>query len=116
MANRIAAAVTWLARKQQAGLSVTATYRRGGTALSGIAITDGTSGRQIDQLTGILTWNDKDWLIPASVLTLGEPLRGDKIEVGGEVYEVLAADGEDCWRWSDNHKKIYRIHTKRYTA
>jgi hypothetical protein len=111
MADRLATAATWMARKHQDYHATTATYRRGGSALTSIAITRGTSGRQVDQLTGILSWNDQDWLIPASVLTLGEPLRGDKIEVGDEVYEVLATEGEDCWRWSDNHQKLYRIHS-----
>jgi hypothetical protein len=116
MTNRLATAATWLARKQQAYLATTVTYRRGGSLLSSIAMTRGASGRQVDQLTGILSWFDQDWLVPATVLTIGPPKIGDRIEVGDSVYEVLPPDGEDCWRWSDQHETIYRIHTKRIEA
>lgn len=114
MTNMLADAATWIAEQQQAHLSETATYRRGGAALTDISITRGASGHQVDQQTGIFSWFDQDWLIPAEVLTLGEPLTGDKIEVGGEVYEVLPPNGEDSWRWADNHQVTYRIHSKRY--
>lgn len=63
--------------------------------------------------TGELTWNDQDWIIPVSVLTLGEPERGDTIEIDDEVYEVLPPQGLPCWRWNDNHRIKYRIFTKR---
>ena len=116
MANMLADAATWLAGQQQAHLATTVTYRRGGSSLSSIAMTRGASGRQVDQLTGILSWFDQDWLVPASVLTIGPPVAGDKIEVGTAIYEVLPPDGEDCWRWSDQHETIYRIHSKRIEA
>jgi hypothetical protein len=116
MADILADAAAWIADQQQYHLATTGTYRRGGSALEDIAITRGSSGRQVDQLTGIVSWFDQDWLIPASVLTIGPPLAGDKIEVGTEVYEVLPPNGEDCWRWADNHQVMYRIHSKRYSA
>lgn len=116
MADQIADGAAWLAQQQDYHASTTGTYRRGGTALEDIEITRGASGRQVDQLTGILSWSDQDWLISASVLTIGPPLAGDKIEVGTEVYEVLPPNGEDCWRWSGNHQIKYRIHSKRYSA
>jgi len=115
MTNLIADAETWLAGQLQNNLATTITYRRGGRSIS-IAATRGATGHQVDQLTGIFSWFDQDWIIPASVLTLGEPVRGDKIEVGSEVYQVLPPNGEECWRWSGNNQTTYRIHSKRDNA
>lgn len=39
----------------------------------------------------------------------GDPERGDKIIYDGRIYEILAPNGEPCWRRSGNAK---RIHTK----
>lgn len=115
MTNMLADAATWLADQMQNNLATDITYIRGGTSLS-ITATRGAAGRQIDQLTGIISWHDQDWLIPASVLTTGDPRIGDKIVEGTSTYEVLPPTGEDCWRWSDNNETIYRIHTKRIEA
>lgn len=116
MANMLGDAATWMAGQMQDHLATAVTYRRGGTTLS-ISATRGASGRQVDANTGDMSWHDQDWLIPASVLTLGEPERGDRIEVGGEVYRVLPPDeSQECWRWSDHHQTIYRIHTERTKA
>lgn len=47
---------------------------------------------------------------------LDEPRYGDRIQRAGEtdVYEVLDPQtiGEPAWRFSDNERTIYRIHTK----
>lgn len=112
MTNMLADAATWLAGQLQANVATAITYRRGGTDLS-ISATRGASGHQVDQQTGIFSWFDQDWLIPASVLTLGVPLRGDVIVVGTEEFKVLPPNGEECWRWSDHHNTIYRIHSER---
>jgi len=115
MANVMTTAATRFAAILQSHAATTITYVRGGTSLS-ISATRGATGRQVDQLTGVISWFDQDWLIPASVLTTGAPRRGDKIVVGTATYEVLPPDGEDCWRWSDQHETIYRVHTKRIEA
>ena len=111
----LATAATWFADQLQANLATSITYRRGGTDLS-ISATKGASQHQVDQMTGVFSWFDQDWLIPAEVLTIGVPLSGDKIVYGTEEFEVLPATGEECWRWSDNHETIYRIHSKRIKA
>jgi hypothetical protein len=112
MTNMLADAATWLADQQQAHLATEITYRRGGADLT-ISATRGASGHQVDQTTGIFSWFDQDWLIPASVLTIGVPLRHDEIIVGSETYKVLPPNGEECWRWSDHNNTIYRIHSER---
>jgi len=59
----------------------------------------------------------RDYLIEvADLAEFGEPERGDLIKdmLDGnvEVFEVMAPNGEDAWRFSDQFRKVYRIHTK----
>ncbi len=115
MANLFSVVGSFFAAALQGNAAAEITYRRGGADLP-ISVTKGASQHQVDQITGIISWFDQDWLIPASVLTLGEPRANDVIVYGDEEYEVLPATGEDCWRWSDNHNTIYRVHTKRIKA
>jgi hypothetical protein len=115
MANVMATAASRFAEILQSHAAVTVTYSRSGTPLE-ISATKGGAQRLVDQQNGVTVWHGDDWLIPASVLTIGPPERGDLIEYGSEIYKVLPPDGEDCWRWSDNHQTIYRIHTERISA
>lgn len=114
MPNLMADAASWLADQMQAYVATSITYQGGGADLS-ITATKGTSGHQVDTLSGVISWFDQDWLIPASVLGR-TPASGHKIVCGTEQYEVLPPTGENAWRWSDNHQTIYRIHTKRIKA
>lgn len=115
MPDMLADAASWFADQLQANLATSITYRRGGSSLT-ISATKGASQHQVDEVSGVISWFDQDWLIPADVLTLGVPLANDVIVYGSEEYEVLSLTGEECWRWSDNHQNIYRIHTKRIKA
>lgn len=115
MANLMSDSLSFYAAALQGNAATAITYRRGGNRID-IAATRAATGQQIDTLNGELSWSDQDWLIPASVLTLGEPERGDRIEIGDEIYKVLPPEGQQHWRWSDSHRKIYRVHTKRVSA
>lgn len=115
MTNMLADAETWLAAQYQYHVATSITYRRGGTDLS-IAATPGASRHQVDQISGIISWHDKDWYIPVDVLTIGVPRIGDKIIVGSSTFEVLPPTGEECWNWHGDNETIYRIHTKRIEA
>lgn len=116
MANLFGAVESFFAAALQGNAATSITYRRGGATPLSISATKGASQHQMDELTGIISWFDQDWLIPADVLTIGEPRTRDVIVYGTEEYEVLPPTGEECWRWSDNHQTIYRIHTKRIKA
>lgn len=60
-----------------------------------------------------IVFGDRDYLIPTSGLAQ-EPQRGDRItEAGQGTFEAMAPGNEPCWRWSDQTRTIYRIHTKR---
>ncbi len=64
---------------------------------------------------------DKDFLIEREAYEINsvtvEPKRQDRIVevIDGTTaeYEVLPEGDEKEWRWSDEFRKVYRIHTKR---
>lgn len=68
-----------------------------------------------------VVWGDRDYLLPvADLATAGFalPARGDRITevVNGvtAVFEVIQPDtGEPEWRYSDQTRQVYRLHTKR---
>ena len=53
----------------------------------------------------------RDFIVLAGALA-EDPVQGDEIVFDGRVYEVLAPNGEPCWRWSDPFHVARRIHTK----
>jgi hypothetical protein len=66
---------------------------------------------------GVVHAHSRDYIVLASALdTFGDPRPGDKIAetIDGVArnYEVMAPDGEQPWRWSDEYSIAYRIHTK----
>ncbi len=53
-----------------------------------------------------------DVLVKSSDFKLGEPQRGDKIEMTtGRVFEVRSQLNLPCWEWSDPRHTFMRIHT-----
>ena len=64
---------------------------------------------------------DADFILVRDDLVLGarlqEPARGDQVTIldgpeRGALYEVLPPPGLQCWRKSDPHGALIRIHTK----
>lgn len=99
-----------------AGASVT--YTRGATSLPLTAEVGRTVFRSAAAAGGVrLEWGDRDYVIPAAALTLGEPAEGDRVAetVNGVacVFEVQRPDtGEPAWRFSDPTRTAYRLHVK----
>lgn len=53
-----------------------------------------------------------DLLVRQSDFKLGEPQRGDRIEMlTGRVFEVRSQPNLPCWEWSDPRQTFMRIHT-----
>lgn len=101
----------------------TLTYRRGAELvdLTGKAWWGRTVFSRIPRDGGAaVVFGDRDYLIPASVLTIGgtrfEPEEGHRIvEVLNGVtreFEIIAPLGEPPWRWSDPGRTMFRVHTK----
>lgn len=101
-------AVTYT-RKVFAGTKSVALTARGGGARSG--------GLEQDAL--LIKESQRDWLIAVADLAFAgvptTPRRGDRItDPGGLVWELADTDtGEDAWRYSDNTRTLYRVHTRR---
>lgn len=104
------------AAKKAAGVSIT--YTRSASVLPIEAVV----GRTVfasNSLDGPrVEYGDRDYLIEAADLTIGEPAIGDRITqiIDGvsRVFEVMTpGTGEPAWRWSDPANTTYRIHCKR---
>lgn len=116
VARALAVAAKTLRRLK--GVSVT--YRRGSQSQA-LTATPATTILDLPQTDGsLLRVESRDFVITAADLELDnvavEPARGDTIEetVGTKVlkYKVLDMPGTSGWRWSDEHRVSYRIHTK----
>jgi hypothetical protein len=105
-------AAAWLEANRSAHLTVPVLYRRkGGGKVAVSAALGRTLFRVEDQYGVTVRTESRDFLIALSELG-APPERGDKIEYSGRLYEVLAPNGEPCWRWSGTAHTTCRIHTK----
>lgn len=122
----ISRGMSWLARIHAERDSVTVTYLQMGTA-DGIEVAAVVGSQRANSLkVGAVSeatteWAERDYLIRvedwATAGLTGEPQRGDRItETINEVdhvFELFPAVGEPPWRWSDEDRTTYRVHTKR---
>lgn len=98
--------------RRYAGAS--ATYRRGASTVSVTVVPGRTDADLVDD-DGIATrMTADDWIVSAaSITSLNEPKTKDRIVVGGTTYEVISLGQEGCWRFTDQTRTEYRIHTRR---
>ncbi len=120
MTNLMEKGAGWLANKLQAHASGQIEYRRDDEAVN-VQATIGKTEFEIDDGSGVLQRvESRDYLIPTADLRLGGvqtlPVVGDRIrETQGSrtfVYEVLAPGKEPHYRYSDEFRRLLRIHTK----
>ena len=53
----------------------------------------------------------RDFLVRAADME-ADPVAGEEIVFDERTYEILAPNGEPCWRWSDPFHTVRRVHTK----
>lgn len=128
--SRLSRGQAALIARQKAGATTgqTITYTRkvgGGTVdLTSKAWVGRTVFRRnqvADSAGAAVVFGDRDYLIPVADLTSSgtafEPARGDRITetIGGiaTTFEVIAQLGEPEWRFSDQDRTLYRVHTKK---
>lgn len=105
-------AAVWLENQRAGHLAVPVRYfRKGGGKMTLPAALGRTMFRAEDEYGVTVRTESRDFLIAVSELGC-EPERGDRVEYNGRSYEVLAPNGEPCWRWSGTSHATYRIHTK----
>ncbi|MBI5725021.1 MAG: hypothetical protein HZA50_13755 [Planctomycetes bacterium] len=120
MADMLEQASDWLDAMRSKNLSRPVLYCRGSDAVE-VGATVGRTIFEIDNGYGAIErFESRDFLVPVQTLVLNgvqvEPKPGDffREAVGAKVlvYEVMAPGKEDCWRFSDRFRKVFRIHTK----
>jgi hypothetical protein len=122
MSNFLQDAAAWLADTLVGHAATPVTYRRGANTQAVDAIVGETLFKSHDPASGALIYiRSRDYLIRAQDLVLAGtaslPERGDQIEeaVGDftYIYTVLPFNDEPFYRWSDQHRTLLRIHTRR---
>ena len=95
---------------------VTATYTRGAHSVL-LKVLQGQTQLTAAGDNGIIVvGNAHDFLILVEELILNGsqtlPLRGDTITVNGTVFTVLTMAGDAQYRYTDQERKIIRVHTR----
>lgn len=94
---------------------------RDGVTIECVPCLKGTSQFQtIDADGAIVTVRSQDYLILAEIYDFGdgpvEPARGDLVieehADGEHTFELLDLPSEPSWRWSDQYRTRFRLHTK----
>ena len=113
----------WLAGQMQTHAAESVTYHRGTSMVTLKAVPGSTSAEQTDAAGMTVGIELRDWIIQAADLVLDgvltTPQRGDIIKVrrafATEVFEVLDLGSGPCYRPSDQHGCVLRVHTKPLT-
>jgi hypothetical protein len=125
MSNLLQSGSAWLAAQQKTNASTLVTYQRGGAAGQTVQVSVAigrTEQETVSNEGAIVETQTKDFLIVAADLVLSsiavQPKAGDQIVwTDGSVYEVMdMGAGIGPWRWSDDYRIRYRIHTKQVNA
>ena len=120
MTNLLQTGSQWLGDQLLAHAATEVLYVRGLEQVL-VRATIGKTEYEIEDAAGaVVRVQTRDYLIKAADLILGGspalPQPGDRIhETDGDVtfvYEVLSPGTEPCWRYSDPHRQLLRVHTK----
>jgi hypothetical protein len=110
--NMMQAGIAWLRDQQVAHASIEVTYMRGIATYPLHAVPARTRTDRDDIAEIAIDEEMRDWIFAAEEVP-GNPERGDRIQSGDELYEVLSANGSPVWTWSDNYHVRRRVTTKR---
>ncbi len=111
MANLLKKAAGWLEARRVAYASSPVEYRRDNTTRPVNATVGKTSFEGLDESGFTIEADARDFLILASELGL-TPKADDRVVFDGREYQVADFGADGCWRWSDDYRLTYRIHTK----
>ena len=117
MADMIRDGAAYLADTLKLVASDSVTITRGEQSQAVLAVVGRSVFESQDQSGIVETWESRDYIVKASDLPFGEPLRGDTVtETVGDsvcVYEVVAPRGTPLFHYADAFQQTVRIHTKR---
>ena len=98
---------------------VDAIYSRAGEPDISLVVVPLGTDDQVATLQGVRIGSSKqDYGFQAILISpLGEPKRGDRLLIGAVIFEVKPnVQGGPLWRWSDNDRTRFRIHTTQVAA
>ena len=116
MTDLLKAGSDWLQAQRKAGLATQVDYEHDGQVCQ-VAATKGKSNYEGVNADGSqLGDTTVDFLVTAADLPFA-PEPSDLVrEMDGTEYRVVAAGGDvNGWRWSDDYRRTYRIHTRQVT-
>ena len=92
-------------------------YRRGSIQINLTAVVGATDWSDQSVNDAYQQLKSVDFIIQPTKLNIAgnlvEPSRGDQIEYGDHIYDLLQTGNGSFWAWSDGFKTFYRIHTSR---
>lgn len=121
MADLLADAMVWLGGQVAVHLSRVVTYSREGEIDIAVLASVGRTNFRTTGANGrsVLERSDRDYLIAPALIDFGagpvDPLVGDRVTDGTEVYEVYSPGGEPHVRSSDPLGTLLRVHCRRET-
>ena len=111
MANLLQQGSQWLAGTLKEHAASEVEYRRDAETFAVQAVF-GRTDYEVQDESGLTVGGFVcDFLIAAADLPW-DPEVGDVIAANGRKYQVLDLGDEGCWRWTDGHQTMRRIHTK----
>ena len=114
MADLLQSGLAWLHGQRKTHLASDAVYQpvAPGAESATVAATQSQIRTEEIDVNGFpVSGTVVDFIVTAADMA-AEPAPGDKLTIGGRVYEATALTGEPCWRWTDASRLAYRIHTK----
>lgn len=117
MGDFLADAIASIQQTRKDTMAETITYSRGSSSVQ-ISATRGRSEFEVIDQNGIQhDLTSQDFICHVSDLVLDGsqkiPVPGDRVETSdGKAFEVMQMTGVPAYRFSDEQKTIYRIHTK----
>ena len=115
MADILQSGASWLANQLADSAASLCTYHRG-NSYAQVRATVGSSTFEAQSQSGVIEiWQSRDFIIKASSLPFGEPLRHDKVveTIDGVdlTYEVTSPSGMPVFRYADPYRNCVRVHT-----
>ena len=112
--------LTVLTTQRKAFMGTAVTYYRGASSVAVTATPGRTVFRYGNEVGALIREVSTDFIIDVADLVIDgvtvEPARGDQVwQVADGVtykYGVMSFGGEPAWRWTDGHRRAWRIHTK----
>lgn len=120
MADLLSKGAAWLESQRRRHLSSCVQYVRGSSSVT-VPATRGRSEFDLATADGALVREiSNDFLIAIGDLVIDGisimPQGGDRIIDGAVTFKVLPFGSEPSWRYADQFRLTYRIHTKQFSV